>query len=161
MTEVAKNGINRGDHFAGSGAMRLDDLLSPSSSPRADNPPPGSGAVCLDDLLNPPPPPLPPLRRTFETCVAVIMRMRNLPRLEAERGAYEAVLIEFLNATHPDTPSNHCAHCGRPETPGAVLQSIGWGVRHAWLHNDCWEQWRAGRRARAEDELARLGVVRP
>jgi hypothetical protein len=100
-------------------------------------------------------------RRIFERHVARVMRIRGLPRIEAERAAYEVVLVEFLNIAHPDTPSNRCAHCGRPETPGATLQPIGWGARHTWLHNDCWEQWRTGRRVKAEDELARLGIVKP
>jgi hypothetical protein len=161
MTEFAKNSINQGDPPPGSGAVRLDDLLGLSSSQSADNPLPGSGAMRLDDLLNPPSPPSPPLRQAFETRVDVIMRMRGLPRLEAEPSAYEAVLIEFLNATHPDTPSDRCAHCVKLEESGAPLLPIGLGVRHTWLHNDCWEQWRARRRDRAEDELARLGVVKP
>jgi hypothetical protein len=102
-----------------------------------------------------------PARRSFEAHVDTIMRMRGLPRLEAERTAFEITLVELLNTSHPDTPSDCCAHCGRPETPDATLKPIGWGVRHAWLHDDCWEQWRTQRRIKAEDELARLGVVKP
>jgi hypothetical protein len=154
MTEFPQSRTNR--------ATRLDDLLGLSPSPqRVDNPLPGSGAVRLDDLLNPPPPPLPPLRQAFETAVARIMQLRGLPPPEAERAAFDIVLVDFLNATHPDTDPNRCAHCGRPETPDATLLPFGWGERHAWLHPGCLNPWRAQRRSKAEDDLARLGVVRP
>ena len=49
----------------------------------------------------------------FERHVATVMRVRNLPRLEAERAAFDIVLVERLNATHPDTDPNRCAWCGR------------------------------------------------
>jgi hypothetical protein len=123
-----------------------------------EEPIPGSGAVRLDDFLNSPPPPWSPQRQVFEDRVERVMRLRNLPRLEAERAAFEAALIDRLNATHPDTPSDRCAHCGGPETPDAVLKPIGWGERHAWLHSDCWTTWRARRRAEAIAALAQAGV---
>jgi hypothetical protein len=88
------------------------------------------------------------------------MQIRGLPRPEAERVAFEIVLVEHLNATHPDTPPGRCAHCSRAETPDAPLLPIGC-ARHTWLHGGCWTAWRALRRARAEDDLARLGVTRP
>jgi hypothetical protein len=100
-------------------------------------------------------------RRKFEDGTIVVRRVRNLPQAEAERAAYEIVLVEFLNATHPDTDPNRCAYCGKRETPDATLLPIGIGVRHAWLHWDCWTPWRTRRRAEAEDNLARLGVMRP
>ena len=154
MTNFSQTRINRG--------TRLDDLLGVSPPPqRVGNPLPGSGVVRLDDLLNPPPPPLPPLRQAFETAVARVMQIRSLPRREAEREAFNIVLVEFLNATHPDTDPNRCARCGGPETPDVTLLPIGVGERHAWLHRDCWEAWRAQRRIKAEDDLARLGVVKP
>jgi len=43
---------------------------------------------------------LPPLRQAFETYVATVMRVCNLPRLEAECAAFDIVLVEHLNATH-------------------------------------------------------------
>jgi hypothetical protein len=98
-------------------------------------------------------------RRIFEDHVATVMRVRRLPRPEAERAAYDIVVVEFLNATHPDTDPNRCAWCGRAETPGGVLLPFGVGP-HAWMHSDCWESWRAQRRAKAEEDLARLGIVR-
>jgi hypothetical protein len=65
--------------------------------------------------------PPPPLRQAFENRVDAIMRVRDLPRPEAERLAFEAAVIDWLNATHPDTLFDRCAHCGKRETPNAIL----------------------------------------
>jgi hypothetical protein len=93
--------------------------------------------------------------------VETVMNTRGLPRSEAERIAYEILLVEQLNATHPDTPSDRCVHCGKPETPDETLRPFGVALRHAWLHSNCWAPWRAERRAKTEDDLARLGIVKP
>jgi hypothetical protein len=100
-------------------------------------------------------------RQLFERHVATIMRVRSLSRPGAELIAFENLVTERLNATHPNTDPDRCAHCGKAEAPAATLLPIGWGARHAWLHNDCWEKWRAGRRAAVEKELALQGVVKP
>jgi hypothetical protein len=89
------------------------------------------------------------------------VKIRGLPRPDAELAAFDFVLVKFLNATHSDTDPDRCAHCSAPETPDATLLPIGWGERHAWLHSGCLDPWRAQRRLRAEEELARLGVARP
>jgi hypothetical protein len=120
--------------------------------------PPGWGARSLDDILNPPPP---PAKLAFDAQVDRIIQIRGLPRPEAERAAYGVVLTKFLNATHPDTDPTRCAHCGEKETPNEALLPIGWGARHSWPHDRCWPTWRKRRRAAAEEELARLGVVKP
>ena len=62
-------------------------------------------------------PPLVPERKAFEAAVARVMRVRGLSRTEAERAAFEIVLINLLNATHPNTDPSRCAHCARLETP--------------------------------------------
>jgi hypothetical protein len=96
------------------------------------------------------------LRQTFEGHVATIMRVRGLPRSEAEQLSFENTLIDHLNATRPDPLSDRCAYCGRPSES---LLPIGVGERHTWLHQACWEQWRADRRAKAIAELAEAGVT--
>jgi hypothetical protein len=100
-------------------------------------------------------------RRHRTETIETIITMRGLARPDAEREAFKHVLIEYSNETHPDTDPDRCAHCGGPETPDATLLPIGWGDRHAWLHSGCLDPWRAQRRLKAEDGLARLGVVRP
>jgi hypothetical protein len=74
----------------------------------------------------------------FEERVAYVMRLRDLPRAEAERAAYDIVLVEFLNVTHPDTDPTRCGQCGAREEPGQVLLPIGAGERNTWLHSNCW-----------------------
>ena len=96
-------------------------------------------------------------RRKFEDRTIVVQRVRNLPQAEAERAAFEIVLVEFLNATHPDTDPSRCAWCGKPETPADVLLPIGVGARHAWLHDRCWAPWRERRRTEAIATLAGRG----
>jgi hypothetical protein len=66
--------------------------------------------------------------------LATILRVRNIPRIEAEKVAFTNTVHAFLDANRPNTPCDRCAHCGELETPGATLQPIGWGERHSWLH---------------------------
>jgi hypothetical protein len=100
-------------------------------------------------------------RRTFEHHLATVMTVRGLPRDAAEKVAFENTVIEFLNAAHPDTDPNRCAHCGGAETSDNTLLPIGARNTHAWLHSGCWAPWRVQRRAKAEDDLARLGIMKP
>ena len=97
----------------------------------------------------------------FEEKVELVEKLRGLPRLEAERVAYEIVLVEYLNATHPETEPSRCAECGRAETTNETLLPIGVGARHAWLHDDCWALWRAGLRKAAIEALAAMWIVGP
>jgi hypothetical protein len=146
------------DPSPGSGAVRLDDLLDLPPSQHVDNPVPGSGAMRLDDLLNPPPP---PQRRAFETEVARVMQIRGLSRPEAERAAFENVLVGRLNSTFPrNRDPNVCAHCGRRETPDALFIPLGVGP-HAWVHRPCADLWRARRREATIAELAAMGIAAP
>src|SRR5262249_44690325 len=49
----------------------------------------------------------------------------------------------------PSTPG-HCAWCGRPESPRAVVLPFGTKLgTHAWLHAECWPGWHQARRAEA------------
>jgi hypothetical protein len=95
----------------------------------------------------------------FQEKTELVERVRGLPRPEAERAAFDIVLAEFLNRTHPDTDPNRCAYCRRLETPDSTLLPFGVGLRHAWLHDDCWASWRARRRGEAIDQLAAMGIA--
>ena len=123
----------------------------------ADHEPPSQVLVALRDHKEIVIAELRKCRRIFDRHVATIMRTRSLPRLEAERAAYDIVLTERLNATHPDTDPNRCAHCGQTETQSNILLPIGVGDRHALLHSDCWEPWRKGHRQAATETLAAVG----
>jgi hypothetical protein len=100
-------------------------------------------------------------RRAFADNVTAVLRVREISRTEAEIVGFENTVIEFFNATHPDTDPNRCAHCGRPETPNSVLRPIGAGARHVWLHSDCVTLWREQYRAEAIAALAEAGVHAP
>jgi hypothetical protein len=99
-------------------------------------------------------------RREFEDRTIVIQRVRNLPQAEAERAAFDIVLVEFLNATHPDTDPNRCAGCGRPETRDSVLLPFGVST-HGWLHQSCRDPWAEARRKAAVETLAGMGITEP
>jgi hypothetical protein len=89
------------------------------------------------------------------------MSLRNLPRVEAERVAFQIILVEFLNRTYPDTSPDRCAWCGKPETRGDVLLPMGVGARHAWLHSGCRDPWAEARRRAAVEALAAMGIGEP
>jgi hypothetical protein len=78
---------------------------------------------------------------------------------EVERATFDIVLVEFLNAIHPDTDPNRCAHCGGAGTPDAWLLPIGVGNTHTWLHSECWNAWRERRRSQAIATFAEAGIT--
>ena len=98
--------------------------------------------------------------RKFEDRTIVVQRVRNLPQAEAERVAYDIVVVDFLNATRPDTDPNRCAWCRQPETPSNILLPFGVST-HVWLHDLCWTPWREGRRAQAVATPPELGIAEP
>jgi hypothetical protein len=100
-------------------------------------------------------------RQFFADNVAAVLRVRNIPRSEAEKVAFANTVTAYLDAGHPNTDPNFCAHCGKREELGAVLKPIGWGARHTWLHDGCWEAWRTARRSAAIEKMASMGIVRP
>ena len=99
--------------------------------------------------------------RRLQFHIETVMSTRGLLRLEAGPIAYENLLVELLNETHPDTDPNRCAHCGGLETPSAPLLPIGAGARHVWAHSNCWSPWRERRRTEAIAELAAMGIASP
>ena len=108
--------------------------------------------------LTPPIPPIsPPMKKVRRAARPAGPRPGAVGAGPMNRTAFANLVTERLNATHPDTDPNRCAWCDKPETPDATLLPIGWGARHAWLHSDCWEQWREVRRAERLRELAATG----
>jgi hypothetical protein len=98
--------------------------------------------------------------RKFEDRTIVVQGVRNLPLAQAERAAFDIILVEFLNATHPDTDPGRCAWCGKRELPSNILLPFGVST-HVWLHDLCWAPWRERRLAEAIAELAKAGIAEP
>jgi hypothetical protein len=98
--------------------------------------------------------------KAFEDSVAVVLRIRKVSRAEAEGVAFINTVNAFLDANRPNSDQNKCAHCGSSERPNE-LRPMGGGARHSWVHNGCWPDWFARRRADAIAELAAMGIVSP
>jgi hypothetical protein len=76
-------------------------------------------------------------RRALAEKVETITQLRGLTRPDAEREAFQHIVVEYLNETHPNTDPARCAYCGGPETSAATLLPFGVGERHVWLHSGC------------------------
>jgi hypothetical protein len=129
---------------------------------------PRPGGMSFEEIFSPgkqtKPAPVSPMAakwiKAFEDNVTAVLRVRNAPRVEAERVALANTVTAFLDANRPDTDPARCAHCGLSERPND-LRPMGGGVRHSWVHSDCWEAWSKHRRARAIEALAAMGIVSP
>jgi hypothetical protein len=99
----------------------------------------------------------------FEEKTDLAERVRRLPRLEAERAAFDIILVEFLNRTRSDTDPNRCAWCGLTEASPGDLRPYGTDARGVvWLHPErCWRLWSDRRRADAVDALGKMGITEP
>jgi hypothetical protein len=84
-----------------------------------------------------------------------------LPRSDAEHEAFQHLVVEYSNATHPNTDPHVCAHCRGPDLPLTPVVPIGVDPNHAWLHRGCIEPWRKKRRAAVVEALAAMGIIGP
>jgi hypothetical protein len=100
-------------------------------------------------------------QRLLAEKIETIVKVRGLTRLDAEREAFRHVVVEFANATHPDTDPRVCALCNKPSLPLTPTLPYGVGERHAWLHQHCHQQWSARRQYEVVATLAGMGIVEP
>jgi hypothetical protein len=100
-------------------------------------------------------------RRRLAEKTETLMRMRALSFHEAEREAFQHLVVEHLNATHPNTDHRICAYCRGPDLPLTPTLPIGVDPNHTWLHCRCVEPWRQNRRAAALEAMAAMGVAEP
>jgi hypothetical protein len=100
-------------------------------------------------------------RRLLAEKIETLVKMRGLPRRDAETEAFRHLVIGHLDETHPDTDPRFCAHCGGQHHPLKPTLPFGVGDRHTWLHQHCAQAWSDGRREAAEEELAKMGIVEP
>ena len=69
----------------------------------------------------------------------------------------ESRIVEWLNQHPAPSAPGHCAWCGRPESPSAVVLPFGTEPEtHAWLHAECWPDWHRARRAEAAATVAAM-----
>jgi hypothetical protein len=100
-------------------------------------------------------------RRLLAEKIETVVKMRGLPRRDAETEAFRDVVIGYLNETHPATDPRVCTYCGKPDLLLTPNLPLGVGHRHAWLHQHCAQAWREGRRKAAEEALGIMGIVEP
>jgi hypothetical protein len=97
-------------------------------------------------------------RRLLSEKIETIVKMRGLPRPDAGAEAFQHIVTEYLNQTHPNTDPCVCVHCRGPDLPLTPILPFGVGDSHTWLHSDCWVPWRKRRQAEAIAALAEAGV---
>jgi hypothetical protein len=100
-------------------------------------------------------------RRTLAEKVETIMQLRGMTRHDAEREAFQQIVIAYMDETYPNTDPRVCAHCRGLDLPLTPTVPFGAGDRHAWLHQRCWEPWSERRRTEAIAALAAMGIVEP
>ena len=82
------------------------------------------------------------------------------PRPEAEAQAFTCCVVEWLNRNPAPSPAGRCRWCGQGETQHAVILPYGTEPgTHAWLHAECWPDWRKDRRSQATGALLLMGLV--
>jgi hypothetical protein len=83
-------------------------------------------------------------------------------RPHAEMRAYESCIAEWSWRNFECSPPDRCAQCGRQPEDLDPLVPIGIEhIGHAWLHDDCWQDWYLAQRRRAASALEALGIIRP
>jgi hypothetical protein len=100
-------------------------------------------------------------RRLLSEKIETIVKVRGLQRPDAEAEAFQHIVTEYLNETHPTTDPRVCAHCRGPDLPLTPILPFGVGDRHAWLHQRCRDRWAEARRTAAVERLAAMGIAEP
>jgi hypothetical protein len=85
----------------------------------------------------------------------------RLPRPEAEAGAFDCCVAEWLNRDHVRSAPSRCLGCGEGEQVHEPLLPFGTEtVGHTWLHHRCWSAWHEVRHAQAVAALVAQGIER-
>ena len=83
----------------------------------------------------------------------------NSLRRQVEDRPSKSLVVEWLNQHPAPSVPGHCAWCGRPESPSAMVLPFGNEPgTHTWLHAECWPAWHQARRA---DAVAALRATDP
>jgi len=95
----------------------------------------------------------------FDERAAIYEFEGGLPRAEAEAGAFDSCVVEWLNRNVTQSPPGRCLNCGGGEPPGDPLLPFGNDRSgHAWLHRACWPAWYRAREAEAIATLSEMDL---
>jgi hypothetical protein len=81
------------------------------------------------------------------------MQIRGLPRLEADRAAFDIVVLEFLNRIYSNVPSDRRASCVATLSPGSNSLKAIFSTLAAW------RAWALGRRRSTPPSSSALEAV--
>ena len=96
----------------------------------------------------------------FDERAAIAEFDGGLPRDQAEARAFACCVVEWLNRNFVPSPPGCCLACGGGGRAHDPLLPHGIEpTGHAWLHDHCWPDWHAGRKAEAAKALARYGAL--
>jgi hypothetical protein len=101
-------------------------------------------------------------RAFYDERAAILEYDGELARPEAERLAFEATIIHWMNATPPSNLDfDHCAQCREPvgRIGRDAVPVLTGGEGHAWLHHGCHRAWMARRRQEATEALHDMGIA--
>ncbi len=98
-------------------------------------------------------------RAHFDERAAIAEHDGGLPRPEAERRAFEACVVEWLNGNHIRSSPHRCCWCGGTERDDVLLPFGVESAGHAWVHSRCWRAWHEARRAVAVADLTAIGIA--
>jgi hypothetical protein len=101
-------------------------------------------------------------RSFYDERAAIAEHQGGLARSAAEIQAFDCCVTEWLNRNPVVSTPDRCCWCNGGERQDNVLLPFGVdSVGHAWLHGDCWRQWRNSRESEAVAALAALGIISP
>ena len=98
----------------------------------------------------------------YEERAAVLEYDGELDRAEAERQAFEATTIHWMNLSAPQNLDNDlCAQCESPvgKIGNDAVPFLTGGGGYVWLHHGCHANWMARRRQEASKALNAMGIV--
>ena len=98
----------------------------------------------------------------FDERAAIREHDGGLPRAQADVEAFDCCIIEWMTLNPEISKPGRCAWCGHIESTGSVIVPFGTENHgHAWLHHDCWPDWRRDRRGKAAHALTAMGLNEP
>ena len=98
----------------------------------------------------------------YEERAAILEFDGEQDRPEAERQAFEATIIQWMNLSpSPNFDNDHCAQCENPvgRIGDDSVPFLTGGEGHVWLHHGCHPAWMARRRREATEAINAMGIA--